>query len=80
MRRTKVRSSSIAAVGYDAASRALEVEFHNGRIYRYHEVPASVHEQLLAAPSKGQFYNLHVRNLFAYERLDEHSEPWHPRS
>ena len=57
MRREPVSSSSIAAIGYDARSEALEVEFVNGRLYRYRSVEAQVHEDFRAAASKGTFFN-----------------------
>ena len=53
MRREPVSSSSIAAIGYDARSEALEVEFVSGRIYRYRGVESEVHKEFRAAPSKG---------------------------
>ena len=43
MQRQPVESSSLASVGYEERTRTLEVEFHNGGVYQYLEVPASVH-------------------------------------
>jgi len=39
VKRSRVVSSSVAAVGYDEESRILEVEFVDGRVYRYVDVP-----------------------------------------
>lgn len=55
MRRKPVDSSSLASVGYEAATRTLEVEFRSGWIYRYHEVGADMFERLMKAESKGRF-------------------------
>lgn len=38
----EVKSSNLAAVGYDAASETLEVAFKGGRRYRYGGVPWEV--------------------------------------
>lgn len=57
MRKDRVKSSVIRAVGYDARSRELEVEFHSGRVYRYFEVPRSVYQHLLTADSVGKYFN-----------------------
>lgn len=67
--RTPVKSSDLASVGYDAKIRVLEIEFHSGGIYRYHEVPREIFERLLAAESKGRFFAGQIRNRFRFERI-----------
>ena len=37
---TLVRSSALRSVGYDQEQRVLEIEFTNGAVYRYFDVPA----------------------------------------
>lgn len=69
MNRQHVTSSNIAAVGYDASDRTLDVEFHNGSIYQYTAVPASVYRGLLDAPSKGSYFHAHIRTTYRYRRL-----------
>lgn len=70
MRRTMVESSVIRAVGYDRRRRALEVEFHGGRVYRYRDVAESVFARFLAAASKGRFFNRHILGEYEFDRLD----------
>jgi hypothetical protein len=62
VQREPVSSSSIASVGYDEAARTLEIEFHNGRIYQFHNVPRQMAAALRAAPSAGAYFNKYVRN------------------
>jgi len=69
MRRRAVDSSVIASVGYDDAVALLDVEFVSGEVYRYFAVPRSVHEGLLAAPSKGRFFQQHIRDRYPTQRL-----------
>ena len=69
MIRDHVASSNIASIGYDPSSETLEIEFTNGAIYQYFNMPSGLHEQLMAAPSKGQFLNLYVRNAYPYSRV-----------
>ena len=58
MRRIWVDSSSIASVGYDAAGRVLEIEFReSGDVYRYFDVPEEEYAALLAADSRGTYFN-----------------------
>ena len=75
MVREPVESSSIRAVGYDPASRALEVEFRNGAVYLYRAVPSAVHAQFMAAPSKGRFLNARIRTAFPFSRTRGRREP-----
>ena len=63
--RHPVESSALATVGYSKRLKALEIEFKRGGTYRYLDVPAEVHRQLLAADSKAGFYNRHVRGKYA---------------
>ncbi|WP_272653774.1 DUF72 domain-containing protein [Microbacterium sp. EF45047] len=69
MKRLPVTSSALAAVGYDRATAVLEVEFRSGEVYRYYAVPASVHRELLAAPSLGRFFAERIRDRYPTEHL-----------
>jgi hypothetical protein len=69
MIRAPVASSNIASIGYDPDSETLEIEFSNGSIYQYFNVPSSLNEQLMVAPSKGQFLNVYIRNAYPYSRV-----------
>jgi len=65
--RVPVSSSFIAAIGW--ASGTLQVELLNGRIYEYYGVPRSVYSAFLSAPSKGKYFNAHVRGHYRYRRI-----------
>jgi hypothetical protein len=69
MRRHYISSSVIRWYGYDPKSRVLDVEFVSGHLYRYSAVPASMFEALEAAPSKGQYFDFHIRERFPTERI-----------
>ena len=64
MERATVESRSVVSVGYDARAFTLEIEFHNGRVYRYLHVPAAAYRLLLQAPSIGEFVNRQVKPRF----------------
>jgi hypothetical protein len=66
---TAVESTTLATVVYDQARETLRLEFRSRAIYEYLGVPASVHEALLCAPSKGSYFNLAVRGRFRYKRV-----------
>ena len=69
MRRDPVSSTSIAAIGYNAAGETLEVEFVTGRVYRYRGVEADVFEDFRAASSKGTFFNENIKDAYPFVRV-----------
>jgi hypothetical protein len=64
-----VDSTLLACVTYHNAQLLLDLEFRDGAIYRYFAVPAATYDDLLAAESKGSFFNQNIRNRFRYTRL-----------
>lgn len=69
MDRDNVVSTNIASIGYDEASQTLEVEFLNGTVYQYYNVPPGLYEQLMSEGSKGRFLNMYIKNAFPYSRV-----------
>lgn len=69
MNRVPVSSTSIAVVGYDEDSQTLEIEFRHGGIYQYFDVPARVHEELMAAPSMGRYLAEQIKGAYRYARV-----------
>jgi hypothetical protein len=64
MKRTPVKSSNIAAVGYDSASRTLEVEFISGGVYEYRAVAPATALKFRQSKSKGHFFATFIKNKF----------------
>jgi lysozyme family protein len=71
MQRTPLRSRALVSAGYDAAAQLLELEFHNGRVYRYREVPPGVFDFLMRTASKGSFVNRMIDGRYSYEEVSE---------
>lgn len=69
MDRQPVDSTNIQSVGYDASAATLEIEFRAGTIYQYFGVPAQVHSELMAARSKGSYFNKHVKSRFRFTQI-----------
>lgn len=74
IKRVPVESSALATVGYSKKLRALEIEFRNGAIYRYLEVPSDVYEALLNAHSKARFYDENIRRKYRSQHVQPRSE------
>jgi len=69
MSRVVVASTTLAAVSYFPHRHLLELEFRNGAIYRYFDVPPQDYHELLAADSKGSYFNRHIRSCFPYQQI-----------
>jgi hypothetical protein len=69
MERTSVSSSNIEAIGYEQGSTTLEVEFKNGSVYQYFDVPESVYDELSTASSVGGYLAAHVKGVYRYSRV-----------
>lgn len=64
-------STVIRSYRYDPVRRELSIEFQSRRRYTYSDVPAETHTALKAAFSKGEFFNRHIRDNFAFRRNDD---------
>lgn len=69
MQRKPVSSSNIASIGYDAESETLEIQFHNGGIYRYYGVPQAVYTGLMASSSHGSYLAQNIKNRYQYKKV-----------
>ncbi len=61
MKRMPLQSSNLVSVGYDPATSTIEVEFHNGGVYQYYDVPSLVYKGLISAVSKGSYFHHHIK-------------------
>jgi hypothetical protein len=64
MQMISVDSSAVSEVGYDADRHVLRLEYTNGRIYDYFNVPQTAYDELLAAESVGEFVNLDIKPFY----------------
>ncbi len=61
-----LQSTTLASASYDVQQSILQLEFRNGAIYQYFQVPAQVYRNLLSADSKGAYFNRWIRDRFPY--------------
>ncbi len=69
MNRTSVQSSNVASIGYDPGTLTLEVEFTNGAVYQYFDVPEVEYQNLIGAESVGSYLNQNIKNNYRYARM-----------
>jgi len=62
-------SSSVKAIGYDAVSNVLMVEFIQGKQYVYMNVPPELWDEMQQAPSVGKFIAQRVKYIYEYKLL-----------
>ena len=69
MKRIAVESSNLASVGYDEATKTLEIQFHSGGIYEYDDVEKEIYDDLMNAESKGRYFMSMIRGGYSYSRV-----------
>lgn len=67
-----VKSSAFAAIGHDAKTNTLRIDFHSGHVAHYSNFTAEKHAQFQKADSLGRYFIEHIRNSDAHEhtRID----------
>jgi hypothetical protein len=56
-------------VGYDESTGTLAIEFRNGSVYEYFDVPRAVYHALLKSTSIGRYVNTNIRDNYRYVQL-----------
>jgi hypothetical protein len=63
-------SDALAAVWYSESRRALRVTFRDsGRTYIYEDVAPEEYADLMSAPSKGTWFNAHIRDSHRFSEV-----------
>jgi hypothetical protein len=70
MERKRVNSSKLRSVGYDEATRTLEVEMSNGQVFQYIGVYPEVHRRLMAAPNPTSFFDDKIAEEYTPKRVN----------
>ncbi len=59
-----VKSSNIKTIGYNQEHKLVRVEFNNGGIYDYKEVPQEIFEEFKKSESVGSYFSKNIRNNY----------------
>jgi hypothetical protein len=65
---TAVESTTLVSIAYDSVSAVLRLEFRSRAVYCYFGVPPEFCQSLMAAESKGSYFNRNIRGRFPYRR------------
>lgn len=69
MKLIPVHSSGVRAVGYEEERKVLYVQFVDGDVYEYYDVPVSDVVELIQAHSIGRFVNKRIKPYYDYLKL-----------
>jgi hypothetical protein len=69
MEMIQVASSNIAAIGYDEDSSTLQVEFNNGTVYQYFDIPEHLFEGLRDSDSVGGYLAAQIKGNYRYSKV-----------
>jgi hypothetical protein len=69
LERQPVKSRILRSVGYDDAAKILEIEFQNGLIYQFLDVPLKVHADLMHSGEIGKYFSEKVRPRFQTKQV-----------
>jgi len=69
MERQTVTSSNIHSIGYELATRTLEVEYNAGGIHQYLNLSPKLHVELMRAPSKGTYLSERIKNRYRCKKI-----------
>lgn len=67
--RSPIDSSNIASLGYNEANQTLEIEFLNGSVYQYFDVPANIYQGMMTSGSKGQYFAQYIKSYYRYIKV-----------
>lgn len=69
MEMTKINSGKLRAIGYDAATRTLQVQLDDGSMLQYNNVGDEVWRRLRSSGSAWSFYRDNIEEEFAVKRV-----------
>jgi len=64
MHRFPIPSTEITQVGYQEDSETLEIQFVKGGVYQFFNVPSTVFDEFMSAPSKEGYYHSKIGERF----------------
>lgn len=62
----KVDSTAVASLRFNYALQRLTVEFENGNVYEYLDVPPDVYRQVSTASSVGKAFNALIKHNYEF--------------
>jgi hypothetical protein len=61
-------SNNISSVGYDGNNNTLAVEFKDGTVYHYENVPKDDYNNLIGAKSVGKHFHANIKGIYKHSK------------
>ena len=65
----EIESTNLTKTDYDTISKKLIVEFKNGTLYEYEEVPHQLYTQFRMSQSQGSFFSKNIEKNYKFKKL-----------
>lgn len=69
MEMISVSSSNLLKVGYDSISAVLQIEFKDGSVYEYYDVPQYEYDGLMSAESLGRYAHQNIYKKYRQNKI-----------
>lgn len=69
MVRQPLKAVNIISVGYNPVSQTLEIEFHDGSIIQYYDLPNFVYQALISAELPDMYYEQNIKSTYHKMKL-----------
>ena len=69
MKRTPVQSDYLHSVGYAPCASVLEIEFTEGQVFQYLDIPTSVYAALMASTTQAAFFREHIEPHHGFRQI-----------
>ena len=68
---TPIESSMFSGHHYDPTSRQMTVQFKNGAVHQYDDVPMERHEAFAGNASPGRYFNDRIKSQYSSRKIAE---------
>ena len=62
-------SSHLDSAGYDERLKLLQIQFVNGAMYEYYDVPKDIYIGLKTASSAYEYFQEHVKGVYRFSKI-----------
>lgn len=60
------QSTLIRSYGYEQAKLVMDIQFNDGSVFRYFQVPVEVIVEFVRAPSKGKYFREKIKGAYDF--------------
>lgn len=65
----EIQSSNIKKTIYDTENKTMTVQFNNGMLYEYQEVPHQLYTEFRSSESQGKHFSSKIAKTYKYKKI-----------